>query len=83
MAHSVRPVVTLVLRLWRDPGDPEGDADWCGLVRPLRDADEAGTHLHGLDNFTLTLRQPLAQDDALISLQGAPTGSTCGKESGR
>lgn len=60
MTHSIRPVNTFILRLWREPGDQEGDAGWRGLIRPLdanADAvDEAPVVFYGLENLLDALR---------------------------
>jgi hypothetical protein len=45
MTFSIRPVRTFVLRLWREPGDQEGDARWRGLIRSLENLPQA---LHAL-----------------------------------
>jgi hypothetical protein len=62
MTDSIRPVVTFVLRMWHEPGAPEGDAGWRGLVRPL-DAEAGGVHFQGMDDLSRALRQLLAQED--------------------
>lgn len=54
MAVPLRPVVTVVLRLWHEPGMPEGDAGWRGSLRPLESsAAPAGKEIafHGLENL--------------------------------
>ena len=71
MTRPVRLVVIFVLRLWREPGDREGDAGWRGLVRTLG-AEEAEAYFQGLDNLPVALRRLLAREDALTS-QSAPT----------
>jgi hypothetical protein len=64
MIHSMRPANTFILRLWREPGDQEGDAGWRGLIRPLgADADavdEAQVVFYGLENLLDALRLLLA-----------------------
>jgi hypothetical protein len=66
MTHSIRPVKTFILRLWREPGDPEGDAGWRGLIRPLSagagPAEQAEWPFHGLQNLLAALR-PLLDDE--------------------
>ena len=73
MARSIRPIATFVLRLWREPGDQEGDAGWRGLIR-LLDAGEAGAYFQGLDHLPVVLRQVLAREGAPASQQVEPTG---------
>lgn len=66
MTHSIRPVNTFILRLWREPGDQEGDAGWRGLIRPLdagADAvDETQAVFYGLENLLDALRLLLADE---------------------
>ena len=40
MIDPVRPTYTFVLRLWHEPGAPQGDAGWRGRIR-LLEADRA------------------------------------------
>jgi hypothetical protein len=66
MTHPIRPVNTFILRLWREPGDQEGDTGWRGLIRPLdADADavdEAQAIFYGLENLLDALRLLLADE---------------------
>ena len=39
MIDSIRPTYTFVLRLWHEPGAPQGDAGWRGQVRLLEVKD--------------------------------------------
>jgi hypothetical protein len=60
MTHSIRPVNTFILRLWREPGDQDDDAGWRGLIRPLEagadTVDEAQIVFYGLENLLDALR---------------------------
>lgn len=66
MSHAIRPVKTFILRLWREPGDPEGDTGWRVLIRPLSagagPAEQAELSFHGLQNLSAALR-PLLDDE--------------------
>jgi hypothetical protein len=66
MTHAIRPVNTFILRLWREPGDQEGDVGWRGLIRPLdADADavdEAQVVFYGLENLLDALHLLLADE---------------------
>jgi len=60
MTHSIRPASNFVLRLWREPGAPEGDAGWRGLIRPLgKDTASSDIPFDGLQNLLTALRQSL------------------------
>jgi hypothetical protein len=69
MRDPIRHVHTLVLRLWREPGDRDDDAGWRGLVRPLStsrampDTDTAS--FHDLDNLANAVRSLLVKEEAL------------------
>jgi len=74
MAQPVRPLITFVLRLWREPGAQEGDAGWRGLIRSL-DAAEAGEHevtFHGLGNLTAVLHRLLREKETSSTTSDAP-----------
>ncbi len=64
MTHLIRPVNTFILRLWREPGDQEGDAGWRGLIRPLDASadtiDEVQVVFYSLENLLDALRPLLA-----------------------
>ena len=64
MSYPIRPVKTFVLRLWREPGTQETEADWRGVIRPLSaDAATANKNevpFHGLQNLMEILRPLLA-----------------------
>ena len=60
MTETVRPMTTLVVRLWREPGAPEGDAGWRGMVRPLEQAANASPiTFQGLDHLLAAVHQAL------------------------
>ena len=66
MTHSIRPASNFVLRLWREPGAPEGDAGWRGLIRPLgKETASSDIPFDGLQNLLTALRQSL-QSVALL-----------------
>ena len=64
MTFPIRPVRTFVLRLWREPGDREGDAGWRGLIRSLETATApAQEHpFHGLENLPQALHALLVAE---------------------
>lgn len=63
MTRPIRPVNTFVLRLWREPGDQEGDTTWRGMIRPLENKEGAREELfHGLDNLLEALRPFLDEE---------------------
>jgi hypothetical protein len=74
MTHPIRPVKTFILRLWREPGDPKGDAGWRGLIRPLDTgaarADGKELSFNGLENLLAALRALL--DEGAGAKEGAP-----------
>ncbi len=80
MPDSIRPVVTLILRLWREPGAPEGDAGWRGVIRPLETRDTASDALpfDGLENLLAAVRPALIADKP-----AAPTSSNAPAEATR
>ena len=53
-------MTTLVVRLWREPGAPEGDAGWRGLVRPLdKEVNLDAITFQGLENLPAAVHQAL------------------------
>ncbi len=74
MDQPVRPLVTFVLRLWREPGAQEGDAGWRGLIRPLdgNEAYENEATFHGLDNLAAALRPLLMKRETPSTEPGTP-----------
>jgi hypothetical protein len=76
MTHPVRPVFTFVLRLWREPGDPEGEAGWRGLIRPLgasaATSSEKELPFHGLEKLLAALRALLDAEDLAEEKTDAP-----------
>jgi hypothetical protein len=36
MIEPIRPTYTFILRLWREPDAPQGDAGWRGQIRLLQ-----------------------------------------------
>ncbi|HEY67197.1 MAG: hypothetical protein DRI79_06130 [Chloroflexi bacterium] len=76
MAHPIRPLVTFVLRLWREPGDHVGDAGWRGLIRSLgTDAAKASENevvFRGLNNLPAALRPLLMDEETSPTEVGAP-----------
>ena len=80
MPNSIRPVVTLILRLWREPGAPEGDAGWRGVIRPLETKDTASDAVpfDGLENLLAAVRPALIADKP-----AAPTSSNAPAEATR
>ncbi len=61
MDDAIRPSYTFVLRLWREPGAPQGDAGWRGQLRPLETRDIPAQEIvfSDLTNLTLTIRDLL------------------------
>jgi len=58
MAHPICPVKTLVPRLWREPGEQEAKAAWCGSIRTLEARDNAAKEIPfpSLENLLDALR---------------------------
>jgi hypothetical protein len=63
MTRPIRPVITVVLRLWREPGVQEGDAAWRGMIRPLGGPATSTSEFHGLENTPHALRRLLEDRD--------------------
>ena len=61
MNDLIRPAYTVVLRLWREPGAPQGDAGWRGQLRPLETRDIPAQEIvfSDLTNLTPTIRDLL------------------------
>jgi len=60
MTEPIRPMTALVVRLWREPGAPEGDAGWRGLVRPLdKEVNLDTITFHGLENLPSAVHRAL------------------------
>jgi hypothetical protein len=66
MTRPIRPAVAFVLRLWREPGDQEGDAGWRGQIRPL-DTGKTETYFQGLDDLPAALRTLLARENVPVT----------------
>ncbi|MGD9101232.1 MAG: hypothetical protein PVF45_12200 [Anaerolineae bacterium] len=84
MTHAIRPVNIFILRLWREPGDQEGDAGWRGLIRPL-DADAATSGqdevvFYGLDHLLGALRSLLMDQETSISSRSSPAEPGASRE---
>lgn len=65
MSDSIRPAYTFVLRLWHEPGAPQGEAGWRGQVRLLETQGGAPAHqvaFSGLVDLVRVIRALL--DDA-------------------
>jgi hypothetical protein len=73
MTQPMRPVKTFVLRLWREPGDPETEAGWRGLIHPLDVQGGVSNKVpfHGMENLIAALRQSLAVTETAATPQSA------------
>ncbi len=62
MSESMRPTYTFILRLWREPDAPQGDAGWRGQLRALetRDAPAPAAVFADLANLAQAIRELLA-----------------------
>lgn len=81
MAQSIRPVKTFVLRMWREPDAPEGDAYWRGLLRHLDDG--AGEYFQGLSDLPVALRRLLTRQEPRHAHPDASSDPTSIKEESR
>jgi hypothetical protein len=72
MTRPIRPAITVVLRLWREPGTQEGDAAWRGTIRPLGVQATPITEFHGLENAPHALRRLLESSDAPAAAGRSP-----------
>ena len=66
MTRPVRPMLAFILRLWREPGAPQGSAGWRGLIRRLETKDKTSGEVpfQGLDNLPKELRPLLADEES-------------------
>jgi hypothetical protein len=80
MPSPIRPVTTCILRLWREPGAPKGDAGKRGIIRPLETKGTASDAVpfDGLENLLAAVRPALIADKP-----AAPTSSNAPAEATR
>jgi len=72
MTHPVRPVASFILRLWREPGDAEGDAGWRGQLCPLGVGSPPVCAFQGLEKLPEIVRPLLPAGDAAAEAAACP-----------